>query len=39
MAKVWANKDRYNPSHGIPEPRVQMPMAKAIVRTVLAWGE
>jgi hypothetical protein len=39
MAKEWANKDRYHPSSGVLEPRVQMPMAKASVRTVPAWGE
>jgi hypothetical protein len=39
MAKEWANKDKYHPSNGVLEPRVQMPRAKAIVRTVLAWGE
>jgi hypothetical protein len=22
MAKEWANKDRYNPSHGVPKPRM-----------------
>jgi hypothetical protein len=22
MAKEWANKDRYHPSHDVPEPRV-----------------
>jgi outer membrane biosynthesis protein TonB len=39
MAKEWANKDKYNPSNGVLEPRVQMPRAKASVRTVSAWGE
>jgi hypothetical protein len=39
MAKEWANKDRYRPSNGVLEPRMQMPRAKAIVRTVLAWGD
>jgi hypothetical protein len=39
MAKEWANKDKYHPSDGVLEPRVQMPMAKASVRTVRAWGE
>jgi hypothetical protein len=39
MAKEWANKDKYHPSSGVHEPRVQMPRAKASVRTVLAWGE
>jgi hypothetical protein len=39
MAKEWANKDKYHPSSGVLEPRVQMPRAKASVRTVPAWGE
>jgi hypothetical protein len=39
MAKEWANKDKYHPSNGVLEPRVQMPRAKTSVRTVLAWGE
>jgi hypothetical protein len=39
MAKEWANKDKYHPTSGVLEPRVQMPRAKASVRTVLAWGE
>jgi hypothetical protein len=39
MAKEWANKNKYHPSNGLLEPRVQMPWAKASVRTVLAWGE
>jgi hypothetical protein len=39
MAKEWANKDKYHPFNGVLEPRVQMPRAKASVRTVPAWGE
>jgi hypothetical protein len=39
MAKEWANKDKYHPSNGVLEPRVQMPRAKASVRTVRAWRE
>jgi hypothetical protein len=39
MAKEWSNKDKYHPSNGVLEPRVQMPRAKASVRTVRAWGE
>jgi hypothetical protein len=39
MAKGWANKDKYHPSDGVLEPRVQIPRAKASVRTVRAWGE
>jgi hypothetical protein len=27
MAKKWANKDKYHPSNGVLEPRVQMPRA------------
>jgi hypothetical protein len=37
--KEWANKDRYNPSHGVPKSRMPLPRGKAIVRTVPAWGE
>jgi hypothetical protein len=39
MAKEWANKDKYHSSVGVLEPHVQMPRAKASVRTVRAWGE
>jgi hypothetical protein len=39
MAKEWANKDKYHPSNGVLEPRVQMPRAKTSVRRVPAWGE
>jgi hypothetical protein len=39
MAKEWANKDKYHLSDGVLEPRVQMPRAKASVRTVRARGE
>jgi hypothetical protein len=39
MEKEWANKDKYHFSNAILEPRMQMPRAKAIVRTVLAWGD
>jgi hypothetical protein len=39
MAKEWANKDKYHPSDGVLEPRVQMPRDKASVRTVPPWGE
>jgi hypothetical protein len=34
MEKEWANKDKYHPSDGVLERRVQMPRAKASVRTV-----
>jgi hypothetical protein len=39
MAKEWANKDKYHPSDGVLETRVQMPRAKVSVRTVRDWGE
>jgi hypothetical protein len=39
MAKEWTNKDKYHPSSGVLEPRVQMPRAKASVRSVPACGE
>jgi hypothetical protein len=38
MAKEWANKDKYHPSVGVLEPRVQMPRGNETVRTVRAWG-
>jgi hypothetical protein len=38
MAKECADKDKYHPSNGVLEPRVQMPRAKVSVRTVRAWG-
>jgi hypothetical protein len=25
MAKEWSNKDRYNPPHGVPKPRMPLP--------------
>jgi hypothetical protein len=39
MSKEWANKDKYHPSNDVLDPCVQMPRAKASVRTVPAWGE
>jgi hypothetical protein len=39
MAKEWANKDRYNPSHGVPKPRMPLPRGKAVVRSVPTWGD
>jgi hypothetical protein len=39
MEKEWANKDKYHPFNGVLEPHVQMPRAKASVRTVPTWGE
>jgi hypothetical protein len=38
MAKECANKDKYHSSNGVLEPRMQMPRAKVIVRTVPTWG-
>jgi hypothetical protein len=37
MAKEWTNKDRYNPSHGVPKPHIPQPRGKAVVRSVPAW--
>jgi hypothetical protein len=39
MAKEWTNKDRYNPSHGVPKPRMPLPRGKVVVRSILAWGD
>jgi hypothetical protein len=39
MAKEWANKDRYKPSHGVPESRMPLPRGKTAVCTVPTWGE
>jgi hypothetical protein len=39
MTKEWSNKDKYHPFNGVLEPRVHMPRAKTIVRTVLVWGK
>jgi hypothetical protein len=39
VAKEWANKDRYNPSHGVPKPLMPLPRGKVVVRSVLAWGD
>jgi hypothetical protein len=39
MAKEWANKDGYNPSHVVSESRMPLPRGKAIVRIAPAWGE
>jgi hypothetical protein len=39
MAKEWENKDRYNPSHGVPKPRMPLPRGKDMVRSVPAWGD
>jgi hypothetical protein len=39
MAKEWANKERYHPSHGVPEPRMSLPKGKGFVYTVPAWRD
>jgi hypothetical protein len=39
MTKEWANKDKYHPSNGVLEPCMEMPRAKAIMRTDSAWGD
>jgi hypothetical protein len=39
MAKEWANKDMYHPSHGVPEPRMPLPKGKGFVRKDPAWGD
>jgi hypothetical protein len=39
MAKEWANKDGYHPSHGVPEPRMPLPKGKGSVRKVPAWRD
>jgi hypothetical protein len=39
MAKEWAIKDRYNPSHGVRKPPMPLPRGKAVVRSVPAWGD
>jgi hypothetical protein len=39
MAKEWANKDRYNPSHGVPKPRMSLPRGKAVVKSVPTWED
>jgi hypothetical protein len=39
MAKEWANKDRYHPSYGVPEPHMPLPKEKGFVRKVPAWGD
>jgi hypothetical protein len=39
MAKEWANKDRYNPFHGVSKPCMPLPRGKAVVRSVPSWGD
>jgi hypothetical protein len=39
MAKEWANKDRYHPCHGAPEPLMPLPKGKGFVRKVPTWGD
>ena len=34
LAKEWANKDRYRPSRGVPEPREPLPRGRAVVRNI-----
>jgi hypothetical protein len=36
MAKEWANKNRYHPSHGVPESHMSLPKGKGFVYTVPA---
>jgi hypothetical protein len=36
MAKEWANKDGYHPSHGVPEPRMPLPKGNGYLYTVPA---
>jgi hypothetical protein len=38
MAKEWADKDRYHPSHGVPEPHMPLPRGKVVVRSIPTWG-
>jgi hypothetical protein len=39
MSKEWENKDKYHPSHGVPEPRMPLPRGKVIVRSIPTWGD
>jgi hypothetical protein len=39
MAKEWANKDMYHPSHGVPEPRMPLSKGKGVGYTVPAWRD
>jgi hypothetical protein len=39
MAKEWANKDRYNPPHGVLKPCMPLPRGKAVVRCVSTRGD
>jgi hypothetical protein len=39
MANEWANKDRYNLSHGVPKPRMPLSRGKDMVRSVPAWRD
>jgi hypothetical protein len=38
MAKERENKDRCNPSHGVPKPCMPLPRGKVVVRSIPAWG-
>jgi hypothetical protein len=31
MAKEWANKDRYNSSHGVPKPRMPLLRTRSVL--------
>jgi hypothetical protein len=37
LARELANKDRYRPSHGVPEPRL-VPRGEGMVRTIYPRG-
>jgi hypothetical protein len=39
MAKEWADKDRYHPSHGVLEPRMPIPKGKGVVHTIPEWRD
>jgi hypothetical protein len=39
MGKEWTNKDRYNLSHGVSKLHMPLPRGRAVVRSVLAWGD
>jgi hypothetical protein len=37
MAKEWANKDRYHPSHGVPKPRMPLSKGKGVGYMIPVW--
>jgi hypothetical protein len=39
MVKEWANKDRYHPSHGVPESHMSLPRGKGFVYVFSAWRD